>query len=409
MRRSQKAISPDWLAALLVPALSLLAVCHASDWPQFRGPGGNSFSDEKNLPVKWGKDEGLAWKAPLPKSASPFASPIVCGDKVFLTYALEKPLEHHVLCFAKADGKQLWDVKVEPGPWKLSDLRGGYNAPTPCADGERVYALFGSAVIAALDLKGQIVWRKELAKYTFDVALGASPFVYQDTVIILCDRNKPDASLLALDKRTGSIKWEEPRPKLAFSHCTPILATVAGKPQLIIGGNGLMVGADPATGKTLWSCECDGETSSPAFSENFVYVDSGRGGNGICVDVTAPGKPKWTTPTKIPESLCSPLATGGYLYRLMKGPVLKCFKLATGEEIYAEKLPGASTWASPVATGDGLLYVASGGKSYVVRAGPKFETVAANDLNDPSNASPAVAGGQIFIRGTNFLYCIGKK
>jgi outer membrane protein assembly factor BamB len=396
------------LACIALAALTLAPTASASDWPQFRGPSANSTTDEKGFPTKWGKDAGLAWKTALPKSSSPHASPIASGDRIFLTYASDQPVEHHVMCFAQADGKLLWDVKVDPGPWKLQDLRGGYNAPTPCADGERVYALFGSAVLVALDFKGQPVWRKELAKYNFDVALGTSPLLYQDTVILLCDRNKPDASLMAFDRKTGAVKWEEPRPKAAFSHCTPVLASVGGKPQLIIGGNGLMVGADPATGKTLWSCECDGETSSPAFGGGLVYVDSGRGGNGICVDATQ-GKVKWKTPTKIPESLCSPVAADGYLYRLMKGPALRCLKLDTGADVYDEKLRGASTCATPVITGDGLLYVVSGGVSHVVRTGQKFEIVGGGDLADPSNASPAFANGRIYVRGTAALYALGAK
>ena len=125
---------------LLFSVALLLAVnSHAADWPQFRGPTGLGYTDEKNLPLTWNAKTGenIVWKSPLPKSDNPYSSPIVWGDRVFVTCVVNNPLEHHVLCFQRADGKQLWDTTLPPGPWLLKDLRGGYGAPTPCTDGDR--------------------------------------------------------------------------------------------------------------------------------------------------------------------------------------------------------------------------------------------------------------------------------
>src|SRR5215204_1764875 len=168
------------------------ALARAADWPQFRGPTGLGYTEESNLPLTWNAKtgEGIAWHTALPKSNNAWSSPIVSRDRVFVTSAQNEPVAHHVLCFDARDGRQLWDTEVPPGPWILKDLRGGYGAPTPCTDGKNVFVVFGSAVIAALDFDGKVVWRKNLEKYNFDVALGTSPVLYKDTVILDCDQTK---------------------------------------------------------------------------------------------------------------------------------------------------------------------------------------------------------------------------
>ena len=174
-----------------------------------------------------------------------------------------------------------------------------------------------------------------------------------------------------------------------------------------------MQGVDPANGKVLWTCEAKGDTSSPVLGGGLVYLDSGRGGTGVAVDPTGSGDVtkthlKWKTGT-IPDGYGSPVAVGDHLYRLHSPGVLKCLKLATGTVVYSERLPGTSTHASPVAGPDGRIYLASAGKSYVVRAGEKFEILATNDLGDDSPASPAAADGRLYLKGRKALYCVGEK
>ena len=161
------------------------SAAHADDnWPAWRGPSGAGLSDEKNLPLTWGgkANENVLWKAPLfpsdkVKRDQNQSSPIVWGERVIVTVsywpegASDKDYpQHHVLCFGAKDGEKQWDTIIPPGPWKLTDLRGGYTAPTPATDGMRIYVGFGSAVVAALDVQGKIVWRKEINPYKFDVA-----------------------------------------------------------------------------------------------------------------------------------------------------------------------------------------------------------------------------------------------
>ncbi len=387
----------------------------ASDWPQWRGPTENGISTEKDLPLSWGgKDNAnVLWKIELPKSQNPFSSPIVSRGKVFIASALDNPLEHRVVCLDAKDGSKLWDTPVQPGPWKLGDLRGGYNAPTPAADGERVYAVFGSAVVAALDYDGKLLWRSPLKVVNFDVAMGMSPIVYDDTVLLLCERIS-NSSLIAFDGKTGDVKWEAKRPNSTFAHTTPLLTKVNGKPMLIVGVSNALQGVDPADGKILWSCPFRGDVPTPVHGDTTVYCDGGRGGTaGIAVDPTGTGDVakthlKWKT-EPLGEGFGSALIIGDLLYRLMNSGSFRCLKLATGEQVYAQKLPGVCGRCSPVAAADGRIYCASGGKSYVVQAGPEFKILGTGDLGDPNDASPAVADGKLFLRGRKFLFCIGTK
>jgi outer membrane protein assembly factor BamB len=402
----------------------------AGDWPCWRGPTGLGLTDEKDLPLTWGgkDDENVLWKSPLPGAggkATPDhnqSSPIVCKGRVFLILVYwpegvartEFP-EHHVACYSAGDGKQLWDVKVPPGPWLLKDLRGGYSAPTPCTDGERVYALFGSSELAALDLDGKLLWRREIAPYAWDVAIGTSPVLYQDTVLVLADGTKPDLSrLIAFDKKTGAVKWERKRPGSSFSHSTAILIDVKGRPQLVVASSGALQGLDPADGKVIWWVAHKGDVPTPAYGSGLVYSEDGRGGPGILVDPTGEGD---VTKTKVrgrtdpvPEGFSSPVIVGDYVHRVHNPGILKCWKLTDDTVAYKQRLPnGVNASASPFVTPEGRIYFAGAGKTVVIAAGPKYEVLASNDLGDGNAASAAVSDGRIFLKGAKNLYCVGKK
>src|SRR5690242_15116995 len=141
--------------------LLIATAAFAADWPQFRGPTGLGYTEERDLPLTWNSKigENIVWRAPLPKSDNAYSSPIVVGQRVLVTCVTNQPVTHTVLCFAASDGKPLWQASIEPGPLILKDLRGGYGAPTPCSDRSRVFVVFGSAVIAALEMDGKVAWR----------------------------------------------------------------------------------------------------------------------------------------------------------------------------------------------------------------------------------------------------------
>ena len=246
-----------WLGVSL---LAVVGACRAEDWPGWRGPTGQGVSKERDLPIKWGgKDHrNVRWQALLPgqrdkaKQDQNQSSPIVSRGHVFVTASYwpagvdqkEFP-EHHVVCFRARDGEQLWDTRIEHGPWsRAEDLRGGYTAPTPASDGERVYVFFGSSVLAALDFAGKQLWRKEITPYKFDVAIGASPVVYKDDVLLQCDQVANSSRLLAFDRQKGELKWEKKRPQVNFSHSTPVLAEVKGQTQLLVAASNALQGVD---------------------------------------------------------------------------------------------------------------------------------------------------------------------
>jgi outer membrane protein assembly factor BamB len=404
----------------------------ADDWPQFRGPTGLGYTPEKNLPLTWGgeKGENIAWKAAL--IGEGHASPIVSGDRVILCTVRwpggkQDPKtmpEHHVACYGTADGKLAWDTMIDPGPWLRNDFRsgpgGGYAAPTPATDGKRVYVVFASSVMAALEMDGKLAWRQEIKPFSFDVTIGGSPILHGDSILFLCAMAKAsDSRLVAFKKSDGTVKWETKLPKISFAHSTPVLVSSQGKPQVVIVASGIGVNPeavqafDPEDGKRIWWCKGAGDASSPAFGGGILYTDSGRGGNGTAVDPAGEGdlsgKIKWTV-GGLSEAIGSPIIVGEQVFRLQSPGVLRVWNVSDGQETDKQRLAGVSTtWSSPIADGDGRIYFASGGKSTVIQAGPQIKILAVNDLGDPNHASAAVSRGRIYIAGLKNLYCIAAK
>jgi outer membrane protein assembly factor BamB len=400
----------------------------AGDWPGWRGPTGQGVTDEKDLPMEWDAKSGknVLWKADLPghdgkvQADHNQSSPVVSKGKVFVTSSVwpkdsdKKDFpEHHVLCFDASSGKQLWDVKVDPGKWlRASDLRGGYTIPTPAADAERVVVCFGSSVLACLDHKGKQLWRKEITPHDFDVAMASSPVLYRGTAIMQLDGVK-NSRMIAYDLKSGDEKWTEKRPKNGFSHSTPVLAAVGKKTQLLVAASNAIQGVDPDNGKLLWWCESAGDTVSPVMADGLVYCDGGRSGMGACVDPTGAGDVtkthrKWKL-ANVPEGFSSPVVVSGRLYRLINPGVLRSWKMSDGDEVASLRLQGVATAVSPFTTPEGRIYCASAGKSFVIKAGEKPEVLATSNLDDGSQASPAVAGGRIYLKGRKYLWCIGRK
>ena len=414
-------------ASLSVPLL-------AKDWPGFRGPTGMGVTMEENLPLEWGGPDAknVLWKAPLPptvlegESDHNQSSPIVVGDKVIVTTAHWMPgvdrskiqPEHHVACYSASTGKQLWDRVVKPGPWVLSDLGGGYAVPTPVASHGRIYAVFGSSIIHALDLNGKPLWSQVIPDHEkFDVALASSPVVFNDTVIILLDKRAPAAALIAWDGASGKIRWEQKRPETDFSHTTPVLVKVGGKTQMLVCATHGLQGIAPESGEKIWWCKWGRSlwpVSSPVMSGGLVFAIGGRGGHsGLIADPTGTGdatKSHLKSKVKpMSEGLSSPVAFQELVFRVHSGGWLRCFRITTGEELFQKKLAKADPAVSPIVRPEGRIYFASAGTSVVIQAGPKLKILAESDLGDPSAAAPAVSGGRMFLKGHKLLYAIGHS
>jgi len=415
------------LCASLCPAVG----SRAGDWPGWRGPTGCGMTDEKDLALKWdGKTgEGIVWKTSLTGTTG-HSSPIVWGDRIFVTTSDRQTQEqeqkkeipdHHFACFQVSDGKRLWEGRIAHGAFPA--YMGAYAAPTPVTDGKAVYGWFGSAVAAAVDFDGKVLWRREIVgeflkkPQLVNPAICASMVLYKNTVLVLFEQGEGAGTLQAWDKKTGEVKWEQKRDKDKCTQCntTPLLIDIQGKPQLVILGSGVLQALDPADGKPIWWCNsAHGFASSPLYSAGLIYADLGDDRSAMAVGATGQGdvtetQVKWKFP-KATGEWGSAVTDGQYVYRVDESSDLTCRALATGKIAYTETLQDVSPLASPIATADGRIYFVGAGKSYVIKGGPKFEIIGGGHVGGwDIGASPAVSGGRIFVRDCDAIYCIGKK
>jgi outer membrane protein assembly factor BamB len=419
----------------LLVALSVGALCPAataqvlsSSWPQFRGPGSLGISHERGVVIEWSKDRNVAWKVAIPGPGT--SSPIVCGDRVFVTcysgYGLQKgggevkDLRRHVFCFDRTTGAQRWERVVEP---KLPEceftgpiVQHGYATSTPVTDGERVYVFFGRTGVLAFDLDGNPLWHVEVGKSLNGWGSGASPVVYKELVIV--NASVESERLVALDRRTGKEVW---RVK-GIGDCwtTPIRVDVpGGKTELVLSTAEATFGIDPDSGEKLWRCEglaTNQAGSTPVTRNGIVYL-TGASVNGkrTMMAVRAGGRGDvsqthvvWTQ--KAGGGLASPLLVGDHLY-FIAGSVW-CLRADTGKIVYFERLYDAKQeYASPIAVNDKVIAFTRRDGAFVLGTGAKLEQLAHNDLGDASDFSgtPAVSNGSLFVRSNRFLYCIGDR
>lgn len=412
------------LSGALPPAAS--AQEGGPGWTQFRGPDGRGISADRGVPVTWSASENVVWKTELPGAGT--SSPIVIGGKVFLTcysgYAVPgQPrgemdrLKLHLVCLDRASGKILWQKEVAPRLPEQPTIRDdhGYASGTPAADGERVYVGFGATGVFAFDHAGKQLWKAEVGSKLNGWGSAASPVLHGELVLV--NASVESESLVALDRKTGREVWRATGIKESWN--TPILAKAGAATELVVAIFGKILGLDPATGQTLWSCATEiGWYMVPSLvaHEGVVYAVGGRTGGGLAVrlggrgDVTASHR-LWTIAKG--SNVSSPILHAGHLYWMHESQgIAYCAEAKTGRIVYEERIERAGqVYASPVLADGKLYYVARGGRTYVLSAKPQFERLAANDLGERStfNACPAVAGGRLFLRSDKTLYCLGGK
>jgi outer membrane protein assembly factor BamB len=398
----------------------------ADDWARFRGPTGQGVSDAKGLPVEWGQDENIAWKAPLPGPGA--SSPAVFGERIYITSytgffvpgesgGSQEDLQRHLIALNRKDGSTIWDRPIKaklPEEDRIRDH--GFAASTPAVDDERIYVFFGKTGVLAFDHDGKELWRTDVGSKTHGWGSAASPVLYKDLVLI--NASVESDSLLALDRATGDVKWKAGGIRESWN--TPVLITAeSGREELIVARQGDVLAFNPETGDELWSCKTDiGWYMVPSIvaADGIVYCLGGRSGTaGLAVraggsgDVTDENR-LWTS--KKGSNVTSPVFHDGHLYwaHEQQGIAL-CAKGETGEVVYEERLPRAGQVYASSLLADGRVYhLTREGKTFVLAAKPEFEQLAVNDLNDRSlfNGSPAVDGKRLLIRSDKFLYCIGK-
>ncbi len=404
-----------------------LSAQQASDWTQFRGPGGMGVSPVKGLPLTWSSSQNVVWKTTLPGPGA--SSPVVLGDKIFLTCftGFNVPgkapgemsrLVRHVVCINRADGKILWTNDVTPELPEQASIRDnhGYASSTLAVDSERIYAFFGKSGAYAFDHAGKQLWRTPVGNQVNGFGSGASPILFENLLIV--NASVESQSVVGLDQKTGKEIWRAPNIREAWN--TPTLVPVGGKTELVVGTQGRVIGLDPANGQQLWTCNNEigwyivpsvvahgGEIWSIGGRSGVVAVALKAGGRG---NVTESHR-HWTS-TK-GSNVSSPIIHEGHLYWANDNlSIAYCADAKSGKIVYEERLPGASQiYASPVLADGKLYYLSRTGQTFVLPAQPKFEILAVNVLGERSmfNASPAVAGNRLFIRSDASLYCLGAK
>jgi outer membrane protein assembly factor BamB len=416
-------------------------------WPGWRGTDGQGIVRETGLPLVWSATKNVVWKTEIPGRGH--SSPIAWGDRLFLTTAIEraldpaaKPIKHVVegeafvhpdgvgadhrhrfvvLALDAANGKVLWQKTAwEGAPYDTRHRRGSFASPTPVTDGSLVYAYFGAEGLYAYDFTGKLAWKYSTGGIaTLGVGVGTSPLLYKNLVILQCDEDNGDKSFVAgVDKKTGQEVWRVPR-QIEVSWATPVIVRANGRDELVTAGAQWILAYDPASGKELWRLKglASNAVPSPVAGEDVVVLSSGYpekiaiavrpGGRG---DVTGSDRVLWTY-NKGTAYVPSPILVDGYLYLLTDKGLITCLDAKTGDVKYeAARLPVPATFlASPVALRDNILLMSQDGDTFVVKAGPKFEVLGTNPLDEPISASAAAAPGRLFIRGESHLFAIGTS
>lgn len=418
------------LAALLLLAAPAWAQADGN-WPRFRGASGQGLADDKDLPVSWNGTTNVAWKVAV--AGEGWSSPIVWGGKVFLTAATDGGKTCHVMAFSAADGKTLWDTVVFEQATERKEGKNSYATPTPCTDGERVYAVFGSGSAAAVDFDGKLVWTNHDVKFYSRHGLGASPVLVNGLVVMPYDgSNRVDqagqypknsdaertgwqipwdkAEIAALDVKTGKRVWTGKRGMSRIAHATPIV--VDGQ-ILSIAGDAVQ-GFDPKSGNRIWTVYCQGEglTPSPVAGDGMIYAASGfekptlrgirLGGEGDVTKTHIAWEQKKGVPTQPSLLYVKP-----YLYAVTEGGVMSCLKAETGEGVWTERLAEKTGFSASPLHADGRIYVLSeAGETIVVAAGPEFKVLSRNPIGEKCQASLAASKGRIYIRSDKSLFCI---
>lgn len=409
------------LALCLLCWLTPLTV-RAENWPAWRGPRGDGSSTETGLPLRWSNTDNVVWKTPLPGSG--YSSPIIWGDRVYLTWCLDedaKPEKPRVLaCLDRLSGKILWEKTVLRSKLEQKHGENSWASATPATDGEHVWVAFldmPSMVVVCYTMDGKEVWRKSPGKLLSRHGFCSSPTLYRDLVILNGDQDAV-AYLVALDKKTGAERWRADRPKKTRSYCAPIIVEAAGKTQLVLSGNRCVASYDPATGKQHWLI--DGPTeqyvASLVYHDELFFLTTGfpeyhlmairPDGEG---NITASKSIAWhhrKLPAREASYVPSPVAHNGHFFVVSDQGYASCFEAKSGKKMWMEKLGRHYHASVLVAEGRGY-FIADEGDTYVVKAGPTYELLAKNELGEKVFASPATAQGQLFIRGVRHLYCIG--
>ncbi len=409
----------------LVPA----GFVRAENWPQWRGPNGDGISTETNLPARWSATENVAWSLPLPGMGG--STPIVWGERIFLTSADEKD-DLWLLCLNTA-GKELWRRKLGNVRFRTFGNEGNGASASPSTDGKHVWVYVGSGDFACFDFDGKEIWKfnaqERYGKFKIQFGMHTTPVLYGDRLYLQL-LHSGGAWVISIDKNTGETVWKVERKSDGVAECehsyaSPCIWHNGDKAYLVTHGCDYAIAHRLENGEELWRL---GDlnpknrynrtlrfVASPVAAADLIVVPTAKNGPVVGVKPSASGMirsgspgEQWRRAKNTPD-VPSPLVHDGLVYLCREDGTLICLDAKTGEQLYMESLHKQRYRASPVYA-DGKIYLtARDGVISVVKAGPKFELLAVNHMNDEISASPVIANGRIYLRGFKALYAIEQR
>ena len=419
-----RVITAGFFSSIAIAALS------AENWPQWRGPAMNGISTEKGLPLKWSAEENIAWKVPMPGRSG--STPIIWNETIFLNIGTaDGSGDLELWALNRHDGKIMWKGPIAGG--NHIERKQNMSSPSPVTDGRTVWVMTGVGVLKAFDFKGKELWTRDIQKdygrFGLNWGYASSPLLEEGDLFVqvLHGMKTDDPSyILRIDGETGKTLWRVDRPTNAIrespdSYTTPALLRYGTTKEIVISGGDVVTGHDPSTGKEAWRVDGLNPTNNPNFriiasplvAGDMVIAPTRErpmlaikaGGRG---DVTRTHK-IWTFDNG--PDVPTPVSDGKLVYTVNDRGIAFALDLQTGKVVYGpERLKNDSYSASPVLA-EGRIYVTSEneGVTSVYKAGPAFELLAQNSLNDYCLSSPAMSDGQIFIRTTGHLWAIGQR
>jgi len=391
----------------------------AKNWMNWRGPNANCVANGPPAPPEFGEDKNMLWKSPIPGRGH--SSPIVIGDRIYLTSADEQLQVQAVLSFDRKSGELLWIREVHRGgfPYKIHQ-NNTHASPTIASNGTELFAVFANsdaANLTALDFDGNILWQKAVAPFKpveYEFGYGPSPLVYKDTVIVCSEFE--EGAMVCVSQKDGTEKWRVPRKGITFS--SPIVSNIAGKDQLLLSGGNKVTSYNPENGEVHW--EVEGTTRATCGTmvwDGDIVFASGGYPDSQTIAVKADGSKKvlWTNRQKCYEQ--SLLAYGGYVYGYNDTGILYCWMAETGKEMWKKRLGGPVS-SSPVISGDNIFVANERGQFVVFKPNPEeFVEVSQVRLGDNAFPTPAIVDGKMYVRVSDsssgkrqeYLYCFGKQ
>jgi outer membrane protein assembly factor BamB len=402
-----------WLPLIFLALNANITGAQETNWPRWRGPQQNGHTSEAGIPVAWSESD-LAWKTPLPGVGQ--SSPIIWGDRIFLTSYLDDGRERLVFCVNRRTGQIEWRQSAWKGEPEKSHVMNGWASASCVTDGEIVVAFFGRGGLHAYTVDGKHLWSRNLGAFEGPWGTAACPILVDGLVIQNCDADA-DAYLVALDKRTGDDVWRTKRPEFR-GWSTPIVIDAGARRELVLNGDQGVHAYDPATGRELWFCRGFNGRGEPTvtLAGDLLYAVNGKAGDFYSVrpggtgDVTETHM-AWHTPRRGGRDCPSPIVVGRYIIVTDMGGIATCYDAQDGAIHWKERLPGKFS-ASPIAAKGLAYFINEAGKTFVVEPGPELKIVSESTLpagpDEIFRATPTPSAGQLFLRSTTTLYCVGK-